>query len=974
MDLDKYSVKKRRDRLISKEQRYFRRVLVYGFKLALSCIVLGIIIMAGAGFGMMKGILDDAPDVSTIDIKPKGFKTIIYDQDGNEIDSLSTINSNRIYVYYEDIPKTFVDAFVSIEDERFWDHNGIDVRGIFRALYRDVVQGNMKEGASTITQQLIKNQVFNVGMGEITKLDRIKRKVWEQQLAIQLEKKYSKEQIMEYYLNTIYLGQGVNGIEAAAQRYFDKSIGDLSLSEIAMIAGITQNPYQYDPVIFPDSNANRRIDVLNKMLELGYITDAEYTSAKNDDVYARVKEVKKVNDDNFQYNSYFKDALMNAFVKDLMEMYGMSRSEAFNEMYTGGYSIYSTQDFAIQEVCDRVANDPQYYPSKVSYALNYKLTLMDSDGVTQHYYDQNTLVSYYKQQTGNSKYNNIYPSEDLAREAADRYKEALLDENGGSFVSEEIKFAIQPQTSISVIDQHTGYVKAITGGRGEKTENLGFNRATDAKRQPGSCFKVLAAFLPFIDTMGGLCNMFEDKPYKFENGVQVRNWYGGYKGWASIRQGVKESMNIIAVQAITAVTPEVAFRYLERMGFTTLVDRYVSPSGSVFSDIQQATALGGLTYGITNLEITAAYAAIANMGMYIKPCFYSQVYDHDGKIVIDNTNPSKLSTTHAICKETTAWQLLEAMKDVIRGGTGVKARLKTGGVCAGKTGTTSNCYDLWFCGMTPYYTASVWYGMDSNVYADTQLHKYMWRDVMDGIAEVEGDHDNSLDWPQPEGLTKVTVCRFSGMLPSEGCPTSTDWCAVENVPSKRCKGGHETKIRICNESHMRATNACPDVTEYDVMSGGDNDSNKQIVGADFPYDQSIFSSSCPLHPAVEGDHTIVTRVLGEGGSIDGSVGVSDGGSCVIHIYPSAGYSIETVWIDGEPKGNVSEYGFENISGNHTVTVQFKKDETEAPTEAPTTEAPTTEAPTEAPTTEAPTEAPTEQPAQQDPDPGAGEGE
>ena len=558
MDLDKYSVKKRRDKLISKEQRYFRRALVYGFKLALSCIVLGIIIMAGAGFGMMKGILDDAPDVSSIDIKPKGFKTIIYDQAGNEIDSLSTINSNRIYVYYQDIPKTFVDAFVSIEDERFWDHNGIDVRGIFRALYRDVIQGNMKEGASTITQQLIKNQVFNVGMGEVTKLDRIKRKVWEQQLAIQLEKKYTKEQIMEYYLNTIYLGQGVNGIEAASERYFDKTMQELNLSEIAMIAGITQNPYQYDPVIFPDSNANRRIDVLNKMLELGYITETEYNAARNDDVYARVQEVKKTNDENFQYNSYYKDALMNAFVKDLMEMNDMSRSEAFNEMYTGGYSIYSVQDFGIQEICDNVANDPQYYPSKVSYALNYKLTLMDADGVTPHYYDQNTLVSYYKNVSGNSKYNNIYPTEDLAREAADRYKEALLDENGGTFVSEEIKFAIQPQTSITVIDQHTGYVKAITGGRGEKTENLGFNRATDAKRQPGSCFKVLAAFLPFIDSMGGLCNMFEDKPYKFQNGVNVRNWYGGYRGWASIRKGVEQSMNIVAVQAITAVTPEVA--------------------------------------------------------------------------------------------------------------------------------------------------------------------------------------------------------------------------------------------------------------------------------------------------------------------------------------------------------------------------------------------------------------------------------
>ena len=654
MDLDRHSVKVRRDKLISKEQRYFRRVLISCFKIVLSCFVLGIIVLAGAGFGVMKGILDDAPDVRNINIKPKGFKTIIVDQNGNEIDSLSTINSNRIYVYYEDIPEQFVNAFVAIEDERFWEHNGIDVRGIFRALYRDLASGSMDEGASTITQQLIKNQAFNGG-DEPSKIQRIERKVQEQMLAMELEKIYTKEQIIEYYLNTIYLGQGVNGIEAAAQRYFDKSIGDLKVSEIAMIAGITQNPYSFDPVIFPEKNANRRIDVLDKMKELGYITEAEYTAARNDDVYARVQEIKKQNDEEFEYNSYFKDAMMWAFVADLEEMYDMTEAEAFNEMYTGGYTIYSTQDFGIQKVCDDVINNPDYYPDETEVALNYKLTLMDKDGRTPHYYDQNTLVNYYKDVTENYSYNNIYPNETLAREAADRYKEALLDKNGGTFVSEEIKFAVQPQASCTVIDQHTGYVKAVTGGRGEKTENLGFNRATDAERQPGSCFKVVAAFLPFIDTMGGLCNMFEDKPYAFADGTPVKNWYGGYRGWASIRMGIQESMNIIAVQAITAVTPEVAFRYLKRLGFTTIVDEYVSPSGVLFTDIQQSTALGGLTYGVTNLEITAAYAAIANMGTYIKPCFYSKVYDHDGNLVIDNTVPEKLPTTHTACKATTAW-------------------------------------------------------------------------------------------------------------------------------------------------------------------------------------------------------------------------------------------------------------------------------------------------------------------------------
>ncbi|MBO6166032.1 MAG: transglycosylase domain-containing protein [Eubacterium sp.] len=921
MIFNKYSVKKRRKQLMSKEQRYIRRVMVSGFKIILSAFIICIILLAGAGFGVMKGILDDAPDPRSINIKPKGFKTIIVDQQGNEIDSLSMINSNRIYVYYEDIPKQFVNAFVAIEDERFWDHNGIDVRGIFRALVRDLASGSMDEGASTITQQLIKNQAFNGG-DEPTKIQRIERKVQEQMLAMELEKIYTKEQIIEYYLNTIYLGQGVNGIEAASQRYFDKSIGELNVSEIAMIAGITQNPYGFDPVIFPENNAKRRIDVLNKMKELGYITEEEYKAAHDDDVYARVKEVKQQEEENFEYNSYFKDALMWAFVEDLEEMYGYTEAEAFNEMYTGGYTIYSTQDFGIQRVCDNVVNDPEYYPEETEVVINYDLVIMDGDGKTPHYYDQNSLVSYFMRTTEDYSYKNLYPDEASARQAADEFKEAMLDETDGSFVSEDMKFAIQPQASVSVIDQHTGYVKAVTGGRGKKTENLGFNRATDAKRQPGSCFKVVAAFLPYIDTMGGLCNMYEDKPYEYLDGSPVKNWYEGYKGWSSIRMGIQESMNIVAVQAITDVTPEVAFEYLKRLGFTTLVDEYIAPDGKPYTDINQSLALGGLTYGVTNLEITAAYAAIANMGTYIKPCFYSQVYDHDGNLIIDNTVPEKLPTTHAVCKETTAWQLLDAMKDVITQGTGMKAQLNTGGVAAGKTGTTSNCYDLWFCGMTPYYTASVWYGIDTPSYADTQLHKYMWRDIMDGIAELEG-HDPSLDWDMPDGLTQVTVCRLSGLLPVAGCPTSTDYCAEENVPCDRCKGGHETSIKICDETHKKATNACPCVTEYQVKQEGDK---RIIVDCPFKYDDSIWESECDKHKPVEGDFVIVNRVFDGGGTIDATMGVAGGSTVTVHWSPADGYEVETVWVDGEPQFGASEYTFTDISDSHSITVKFKKKE------------------------------------------------
>ena len=450
MNFSKENVEKKHRKLVARTQRYERRAIIAGFKLLLVVFVLMMLILAGAGFGMMKGILDDAPDVTTVNIKPKGFKTVIYDQNDKERNTLATSTSNRVYIYFDDIPVMLQNAFVAIEDERFWKHNGIDVRGIFRALVRDVVAGNFNEGASTITQQLIKNQVFNVGMGETTKLQKIERKVQEQYLAIDLEKIYTKEQILEAYLNTIYLGQGCNGVEAAANRYFDKSIGDLNLSEISVIAGITKNPYKYDPVVFPEENAKRRKIVLKKMLDLEYITKDEYQKALDDDVYERIKQVKKTNDENFEYNSYYTDDLMRALCKDFMKMYDMTEEEAYEEIYTGGYSIYSVQDYDIQAIVDEKINDASYYPETTAVNLSYKLTLLDKDEVTTHNYDTNTLLTYYRKLTDNPKYSSIYPTEEDARAAADEYKDAMINETGGTFVSEEFKTAMQPQASFRV--------------------------------------------------------------------------------------------------------------------------------------------------------------------------------------------------------------------------------------------------------------------------------------------------------------------------------------------------------------------------------------------------------------------------------------------------------------------------------------------------------------------------------------------
>ncbi len=925
LNFNKYSVKRKQSQLVSKGQRNERRVFISAFKLLLALFVLLVVVMAGAGFGMIKGMLDNAPDINSISIKPKGFKTSIFNEDGTElIDTLSTTNSNRVYVYYQEIPKLMVDAFVSIEDERFWQHNGIDIKGIFRAGVRLITTRNADQGASTITQQLIKNQVFNVGMDEITFMQRLTRKVQEQYLAIELEKKYSKEQLMEYYLNTIYLGQGVNGVEAAANRYFNKKVGELNLSEIAVIAGITQNPYRYDPVIFPEYNAERRKNVLYKMEELGYITPEEHEAALRDDVYSRVQAVAVKREEEAAYNTWYMDAMMFAVVEDLQKYYGISEDEAWTELYTGGYKIYSTQDDDIQKIIDDTIGNDDYFPDKKTVSLDYRLSL-DPDGKTQHHYDTNTMISYNRYLTGNYDYNNIYPSEEMAKAAAETYKDAMLEETGGTFVQESFNTSIQPQMSFTLMDPATGYVRAVYGGRGEKTGNLTFNRATMARRQPGSTFKVLASFGPFIDTGGCLADSFDDAPYKFSNGLSVSNWYKGYRGINSIRTAIKDSMNIIAVKVITELTPEVAYQYLINEGFTTIVDSRTTSYGDVLSDINQSLALGGITDGVFNLEITAAYAAIGNMGIYRKPVFVKKIYDYDGNLIIDNTDPNDPARAHRVMKETTCWQLIQAMRDVVTSGTGTSAKMKTGIFNVGKTGTTSEAYDLWFCGLTPYYAASVWYGYDSNVEQENKYtHEVVWRDIMDQVAELKG-HDPEKRWTQPDGITTVKLCNITNRIAGEECPECTDLCATDSIPKERC-GGHEV-IELCAETHYLATNTCPEKKKYVVQM---NDKGEKIIAnATFEYTQTMFVTPCPAHPAIAETKTITT-VAGPGGSISPSVNVEPGSDVTIYISPNPGNTILDVVVDGVSQGVLSSYTFRAVEGEHNITAYFSGGEAPPP--------------------------------------------
>lgn len=782
-----------------------------------------------AVFGVVRGIIDDAPDISEVNIVPSGYATYIYDIDGNQLQKLNAPSANRISVSLSDIPVALQHAVVAVEDERFYVHNGIDPRGIVRAFFVGVRNGfHFSEGASTITQQLLKNNVFTDWTSESTLVERLKRKFQEQYLAVALEKELTaqgsdaKEIILENYLNTINLGAGCYGVQAAAQRYFNKNVQDLTLSECSVIAGITQNPSAFNPITHPDKNATRRTKVLSDMLSQGYITQQEYDECQADNVYERIAAASAITSEETVY-SYFIDELTSQIVNDLQAQKGYTQEQAYQALYSGGLQIYTTQDPNIQAICDEEYQNPDNFPSTVEYSIDWALTITKADGTQQNYSKE--MMRNYFQQT-DPTFDLVFSSPEEAQGYIDAYKTALLGA-GDSILAERLSFSPEPQSSIVVMDQSTGYVKAIVGGRGEKTASLTLNRATDTDRQPGSTFKVLAAYAPAIDLgLMDLSTIIKDEPYNYETGRPVRNWLTNtYQGDVTVRFAINNSINVAAVKTITEVTPQTAFEYLKNMGFTTLVDSkeiYNSLTGrnEVFSDINQPLALGGLTYGVTNLELTAAYAMIANGGKYIKPIFYTKILDKDGNVLVDNT-----SSSTTVLKESTAYLLTSAMETVVTDGTGSALALDNMPV-AGKTGTTSSYNDVWFAGFTPYYTATVWAGYDNNEkLTDTNYHKVLWKKIMTRI------HENlpTTDFQVPASVERATICRDSGLLATSGCDSITEYFERDKVPTQRCDGHYSWRP---SPSYDDSDSSSDDSSDEDNNTSSSEDTSSEDTGGD----------------------------------------------------------------------------------------------------------------------------------------------
>nr|MBO6295237.1 penicillin-binding protein [Schwartzia sp. (in: firmicutes)] len=385
MNFGRRSVEKLQKSLTSRSVKRMRR-------LGLSMIHLGIVAVIGAGIllmclgiGAFRGVLDTAPDIGHIDVTPSGFSTFVYDKDGRQIAKLVSTNANRIPVTMDMVPDQLGKAFVAIEDERFYEHSGIDIQGIMRAAVIAVQTRKLSQGASTITQQLLKNNVFTGWTEESNNIERVKRKVQEQYLALQLEREMDKETILLNYMNTINLGHNTLGVQAASLRYFGKSVSDLNLSECAVIAGITQNPSNYDPIAYPEKNEGRRKDVLDRMLRHKFITQEEYDEAIADDVYSRIKIVDDQTEDD-EVNSYFVDALTDQLLADFQEA-GYSEQQAYGLVYAGGLKIYATQDPKIQKIADAVCSDPENYPAGTQLLLDYALTVQSASGelTNRHY-------------------------------------------------------------------------------------------------------------------------------------------------------------------------------------------------------------------------------------------------------------------------------------------------------------------------------------------------------------------------------------------------------------------------------------------------------------------------------------------------------------------------------------------------------------------------------------------------------------
>lgn len=695
-------------------------------KISIICAIIAFIIMAGVVFGIVYGIAKESK-LSMADLAIKNQNSVVKDINGNIIATLSG-DENRSIISINNMAQYLPKAFVAIEDERFYEHNGVDLKRTSAAIATYVLNaGNSSFGGSTITQQVVKN---------LTNDDERswKRKVKEWTRAYYIEQELSKDQILELYLNLVFLGGNAYGVEVGSMYYFNKSASQLDLAQCAFLAGVNNSPNMYDAFSTEPDAINkikeRTKTVLNKMHELGKINSEEEYNQAIAQVDAGLVFTKGTIKQSIY--SYHTEAAITEVINELQEKNDWTYEYAKLYLFSSGLTIYTTENPTIQATMEEEFKQPKY-----------------------------------------------------------QIKSQKTKDADGNYVT--------TQAAMVLIDHKTGYVLATVGKLGEKTDSFGLNRATQSTRQTGSSMKPLAVLAPAIDKgVITAATVLDDVPSRF-GGFSPRDYGNIYRGLVTVRYAIQDSQNTPMVKAMQLLGPENSIKFLKSVGITSLDDT---------KDNGLSLALGGLTNGISPLEMAAAYAAIANDGVYIEPTFYTKVVDSNNNTILETKQE-----TRTVMSAAAAYVVKEILTQPVKAGTASAASI-SGISVAAKTGTTNDNYDKWLCGFTPYYAAATWFGYDTNetinsgISSAIQIFSNVMRKSHSGLA------GKTFSETRPSGVVTATVCRDSGLIPTEACKNDprgdrsyTEYFVKGTVPSKSCET--HVSVDICKDTGLLATEFCP---------------------------------------------------------------------------------------------------------------------------------------------------------------------
>lgn len=723
-------------------------------------IVFFIILVSGHMIFLFDHMVTNLHRVEKKDLLAKGKQSSMYDSNGELIQTINMADFVWEYVPADKIPDAVQSAFIASEDKIFLKHHGVNARGVIEDVYARLTQQESTTGMRyTITQQLIKNQLADEVAGT-SFWERVKNIVEEQYTAVMLEEDLSKEQILELYLNTISLGKNIVGVQAASRRYFGKDVSDLNVSEAAVLVAAAKDPTGMNPLEHSDENGRARMKVLKDMLDDQCISEDEYGDALGDDVYLRIQNHDaEREEEGDKVNSYYADAVLDQVTKDLREKLGCSATEAYKMVYGKGLKIYTCQDSTIQKICDDIIKKEKYYPK-----AEVKGKKTDS---------------------------------------------------------------VPIQASFVLLEQETGAVRAIVGGREEKKANHSFNRAIELERQPGTIFDVLSVYTPALDTSGmTLGEVQDDTEYQYpDTNTPVSDLDNEeHLGLITLRDAIVLSKAVPTIKTLSRISVQVGYSYLQKFGLTTLVEKKRG-SGSSSSmnqgdnnnDLQLKMGLGQLADGVTNLEMTSAYAAFANGGAYQTPKFYSRVEDSQGNLLLEEKEDRK-----QIMKKSTAWLLTDVMSSTPLQLEKNLANRSDGIAVSGKSGRTENNTDVWYMGYTPYYTFGIWAGneegasLDSTVYVTT-----MWKDIMERVHKYKNVKKAS--FKKPKDIISCDICTKCGNLAVQGlCNEAEGGSTIQKEfyekgtePEKNCTC--HVKYTFCKASHKLAAEHCPEEECYEKV-------------------------------------------------------------------------------------------------------------------------------------------------------------